>query len=106
MTTTGRELFWSADHTTIMAARKAETQARNLSESQEKLDVILNNIPDGRSRTLERREQTGAWLSVLPSTINVTELSTQEFHDALFMRYSITPPDLPHTCDGCESRFT
>jgi hypothetical protein len=31
-------------------------------------------------------EQIGAWLSVLPSTVNGTELSPQEFRDALFMR--------------------
>jgi hypothetical protein len=35
-----------------------------------------------------------------------TELSAQEFRDALFMRYGITPPDLPDSCDGCEARFT
>ncbi len=54
------------------------------------------------SREENRLEQP--WLSVLlPSTINGTKLLAQEFCDALFMRYGITPPDLPHTCDGCES---
>jgi hypothetical protein len=90
-----------------MAAGKAETRARHLSESQDKLDQILNDLPDGRSRTVKRGEQTRAWLSVLPcSTVNGTKLSAQEFHDALFMRYGIPPPRLPQTCDGCESHFT
>jgi hypothetical protein len=89
-----------------MAAAKAETRAQQLSEYQDKLDLILNDLLDGRSRTIKRGEQTGAWLSVLPSTVNRTKLSAQEFHDALLMRYDITPPDLPQTCDGCESRFT
>jgi hypothetical protein len=38
--------------------------------------------------------------------VNGTELSAQEFRDALLMRYGITPPDLPATCDGCEGKFT
>jgi hypothetical protein len=41
----GREEFRSADHTAIMAAGKAETQMRHLSESQEKLDSILYELP-------------------------------------------------------------
>jgi hypothetical protein len=89
-----------------MAVGKAETQSRSLLESQEKLDGILSNLPDGRCRTIKRGEETGAWLSVLPSTVNRTELSTQEFRDALFMRYGIAPPDLPDSCDGCEAQFT
>ena len=38
-------------------------------------------------------ENTGAWMSVKPSTVNGTELGFQERRDA--------PPDLPHNCDGC-----
>jgi hypothetical protein len=85
-----------------MAAGKAKTRERHLSEAQDKLDQILNDLLDGRSHTIKRGEKTGAWLSVLPSTVNGTELSPQEFRDALFMRYGITLPDLPQTCDGCE----
>jgi hypothetical protein len=70
-----------------MAAGKADTRARHLSEYQDKLDLILNDLLDGRSRTIKRGEQTGAWLSVLPSTINGTKLLTQEFCVALFMIY-------------------
>jgi hypothetical protein len=73
---------------------------------QAKFEIILHNLPDGQSRTIKRGEQTGAWMSVLPSTINGTELSPQELCDALFMRYGIALPDLPDNCDGCEAHFT
>jgi hypothetical protein len=74
----GQEVFWLADHSAIMAAGKAETRACHLSEFQDKLDLILNNLPsNGRSRTIKRGEQTGAWLYVLPSTINGTKLFNQ-----------------------------
>ena len=49
---------------------------------------------------------TGAWLTVLLSTVNGTELGAQEWCDALFLRYGLEPPDLPTNCDGCEARFT
>jgi hypothetical protein len=45
-------------------------------------------------------------LSVMPSTLNVMELSTQEFRDALLLRYARTPGgDLPSHCDGCGAKF-
>ena len=48
----------------------------------------------------------GAWLTVLPSTVNGTELGAQEWRDALFLRYGLDPPYLPKYCDGCEARFS
>ena len=45
-------------------------------------------------------------ISVLPSTVAGTDLSAQEFRDALCMRYGRTPKDLPTHCDGCGSKFT
>jgi hypothetical protein len=49
---------------------------------------------------------TGQWLAVTPSTFNGTELSAQEFRDALFLRYGRSPGDLPSHCDGCGQKFT
>ena len=45
-------------------------------------------------------------MKVQPSTVNGTELGVQEWHDALFLRYSLDPPDLTTYCDGCNSKFT
>ena len=50
--------------------------------------------------------ETGAWLSVLPSTVSGMELSAREFRDALFDRCGEAPPDLPARCDGCDAPFT
>ena len=55
---------------------------------------------------MRRAAKTGAWLTVLPSTVNGTELGAQEWCDALFLRYGLEPPDLPTHCNGCEARFT
>ena len=47
----------------------------------------------------------GAWLTVHLSTVNGTELGVQEWQDALFLRYGLDPPYLPHHCDGCIIKF-
>jgi hypothetical protein len=57
-------------------------------------------------RTILRGQETGQWLSVLPSTVNGTELSAVEFRDALNMRYARTPPGLQPSCDGCNQKFS
>ena len=43
---------------------------------------------------MQRAEKTEAWLTVMPSTVNGTELGSQEWRDALFQRYGLEPPDL------------
>ena len=43
---------------------------------------------------------------VQPSTVNGTELGAQEYRDALFLRYGLEPPDLPHYCDGCNATLS
>jgi glutaredoxin-related protein len=37
---------------------------------------------------------------------NGTELSAQEFRDALLVRYTRCPPDLPIQCGGCQQKFS
>ena len=43
---------------------------------------------------------------MLPSTVNGTELGSQEWRDAFFLRYGLEPPDLPKYYDGCEAQFS
>jgi hypothetical protein len=84
-----------------MNASKTAFRAKNLLVSQEKLDAILKDLPPddnkkdkkapSRRRIIKRGQRTGAWLSVLPSTVNGTELSGQEFRDGLHYRFAITP---------------
>ena len=73
---------------------------------EEALTAALQGAPVLQTRQMQRAEKTGACLTVLPSTVNGTELGAQEWCDALFLRYGLEPPDLPRYCDGCETRFT
>ena len=47
--------------------------------------------------------KTGVWLTMLPSTVNGTELGVHEWRDTIFLRYSIDTPDLTYHCGGCNS---
>ena len=40
------------------------------------------------------------------STVNGTELDTQEWRDSLFLCYGLEHPDLHHYCDGCNAKFS
>ena len=55
---------------------------------------------------MRRSAKTGAWITVLLSTVNETEMGAQEWRDSLFLRYGLDPPELPTHYDGCEARFT
>ena len=41
-----------------------------------------------------------------PSTLNEMELNAHKWRDALFLKYGVDPPDLPHYCDGCNTNFS
>jgi hypothetical protein len=59
------------------------------------LDSILEDLDCDTCRTLLWGKETGHWLSVMPSTLNSTKLSSQEFQDSLDLHYTRTPGDLP-----------
>jgi hypothetical protein len=98
--------FRSEDHSATMQSGKAELKKRNQALHDEKLATLLRPMTAEKSRTISRGKETGAWLSVLPSTVNGTVLSAQEFQDALSMRHAETPRNFPDKCDGCDAHFS
>ena len=55
---------------------------------------------------MERACQTGLYLKVVPSHINGTVLSADEWRDNTRLRYNMLPLDMPQRCDGCGEKFT
>jgi hypothetical protein len=55
-------------------------------------------LESDKCRTIRRGRETGAWLSILTSTINGMELSAQEFRDAISMRYGDKLLELSTNC--------
>jgi len=63
-----------------------------------------NALGEREARRLDRACQTGAWLTVLPTRLNGTELSAEEFRDNLRLRYGLQLDNIPQKCDGCGCR--
>ena len=53
-----------------------------------------------------RNCRNGAWLTVVPSRLNGTDLSANEFRDNIRLRYNLKPLDMPSHCDGCGAKLT
>ncbi|KAI2493422.1 hypothetical protein MHU86_21121 [Fragilaria crotonensis] len=71
-----------------------------------RLDAILASSRPLEKRRIVRSAATGAWLSTLPSLLNGSDLSAEEFRDGVRLRLGLPPTSLPPRCDGCGERFT
>jgi hypothetical protein len=98
---TGSKAFRSQEHVAVMTDVKSEVKSRKQTTDDRTLKSILSKLPCDVSRAIARGKKTGQWLSVMPSTINGTDLAAQEFRDALLLRFARTPGDLQSHCDGC-----
>ena len=96
----------TADHSACLREGRTDVRTRGQSWAEEALTVALEEAPVLHARCLQREAKTGAWLTVLPSTVNRTELGAQEWRDSLFLWYGLDPPDLPKYYDGCQARFS
>ena len=70
------------------------------------LGAARSTIYPADALRMGRITQMGVWLSVLPSTVNGTELGYHEWRDSLFLRYVIEPLDLQEHCGGCGGGFS
>jgi hypothetical protein len=74
------------DHLKVIWEVKAELKLCNAAKSESSLNDLALKISCDNRRTILRGKETGQWLLILPSTVNGTELSAQEFSDALLLR--------------------
>jgi hypothetical protein len=95
----------TTDHLSVCKEVFAKLKCRKATEYSAALTSSLLLMHGDTRRTILHGKETGIWLTLAPSTVNGTELSTQEFRDHLFLRYDKRPPDLPSHCDGCLVKF-
>jgi hypothetical protein len=60
-----------------------------------KLAMILKGARPMDKRRILRSAATGAWLSTLPSLLNGSDLSAEEFRDGVRLRFGLPPTSLP-----------
>ena len=97
--TTGRPLDLARHAVTLghslAAGRKAQEAAFKAT-----IAAAVSALPPKRQRPISRciNNKTGAWLNVMPSPVDQTDLSAHEFRDNINLRYGLTPPELPPRC--------
>ena len=74
-------------------------------DHQAAFKALVEPMPDPMKRVIKRAPDNGCWLSVVPSLINGTVLTSDEFRDSLWMRFNKTPRHLPRMCDACDCPF-
>ena len=75
---------------------------RNKDEAHQAIfETHRKTLPRTLQQRLDRCCQTGTWLSARPGLLERTILSAQEWRDGIFLRYGITPENVPALCDGC-----
>ena len=102
---TGGPLCASAHRTEAAVGRRAVLK-RKKTELETQLATILDAARPADKRRITRSKTTGAWLTTMPSLLNGTVLSAEEFRDSIRLRLGLTPHSLPHRCEGCGERFT
>ena len=86
----------------FFSAKKAYHQLMERSHN-DLFSVVLSGFDSTHQRVLQRARDNdlGVWLSVIPVESNQFDLSAQEFHDILAIRYHKPLLNLPPKCDGC-----
>ena len=72
-----REGFNTGDHTLLLWQRRCDIRHRNLHNSQAALEEAMADAPTLESRRLRWGTKPGEWITVLPYTVNKTELGIQ-----------------------------
>ena len=93
--------------THLAVARAAGQAARSgrLGREQRHLDARAKDVPaDGRRD--KRNSASGVWLTVVPSRLNGSGISAEEWRDNVRLRYNLQPIDMPDRCDGCNCQLT
>jgi len=68
-----------------------QTSNQGLRPLQQLVTQIVTPLPPKTCHTILCGQTTGAWLTSMPSLYHGTELSAQEFCDALFLQYAHSP---------------
>ena len=101
----GTAEFWSGDHSLLMGEVRYEIHQRHADAAETALGEDWAAMSTENACLMGRITRKGAWLSVIPSTVNGTELGAPDWRDSIFLHYGIDPPDLQDHCNGCGAAF-
>ena len=104
----GQAEFSPTVHLDVLDTVHREASAARGERVQYALSALLTSVSSSTHRAIERAVDFGVsgWLTVLPLAQYHFDLSLQQFHDALSLRYSRSLMLMPTSCDGCGAAFT
>ena len=80
-------------------------QCRHLTEA-DAYERRSRGKPAVKRRYRKALHGTGLFLTAIPSRMNGTILSPQEWRDNVRILYNLEPLDMPQYCDGCGAKMT
>jgi hypothetical protein len=96
----------ATEHRRDASSGRLAAKARQRETHDGSLATVLAGARPMDKRRILRSASTGAWLTTMPSLLNGSDLSAEEFRDGVRLRLGLTPNALPPRCDGCGERFT
>ena len=97
--------FDLGQHLIVVQAAGQAAQSKRLEREQGHLDVRASDVPVDGQRD-KRNCAAGVWLLIVPSRLNGTGISDDEWSDNVRLRYNHKPLNMPDWCDGCGERMT
>ena len=85
--------------------RRQNWKGERLSRHSRLRSELLLHMDPPSARRLARSRVTGAWLTTMPSALNGTDLTSEEFRDSLLLRFGLTPTGLTSRC-ACGEPFS
>jgi len=75
---------------------------------QNEIQEILQRLPSEQQISIQRKlnSKCSSWLTIVPTEDNGFAMSSNQFRDAISLRYGKQPKDLPSHCDGDGEVFT
>ena len=87
-----------------------KNQARILKDTQTRQEIqeILQRFPCEQQISIQRKlnSKCSSWLTIVPTNDNGFAMSSNQFRDAISLRYGKQPKNLPSHCDGDGEVFT
>ena len=81
----GRKNFKTGDHSMLLRKVQGDIRRRRVQDAQTAMEEVMTAAPTLDAYQLIWRTWMGAWLIVLVSTVNWTELGAQECRNVLFL---------------------
>ena len=90
------------------AVKKASATARASKKADEEAVVATRKGQANakEKKRLARISGCGVWLTRLPTRFEGNQVTEEEWHDNVSLRYGMRPVHLPQQCDGCGANFT